>query len=210
MNGWVTTALLGAGLLAPTLPQVGGRPAKEWIERLERPDRLARLETERVVAALNLKSGDVVADIGAGSGVFSRPLARAVAPAGKVYAVDIDPELLDYIAQRARQEKIANIETVLGNPDDPRLPSPGTDLIFICDTLHHIEGRQAYLSRLPAYLKPGGRVAILDYARNWPAGHEQMRFEVANVEAWMRSAGFRKAQAFEFPQDAFFHIYERP
>ncbi|MBI4482038.1 MAG: methyltransferase domain-containing protein [Acidobacteria bacterium] len=205
----MAVAILGAGLLAPALPQLGSRPPKEWIERLERPDRVAKLETERVVSALKVKNGDVVADIGAGSGLFSRPLARAVGPAGKVYAVDINQELLDYTAQRARQEKITNIQTVLGEPVDPKLPPGGVDLIFICDVLHHIEHRQAYLSKLPRYLKPGGRLVILDFAQNWPEGHEEMRFEVADVEAWVKSAGFRRVQAFDFPKDAFFHIYER-
>ena len=201
-------ALLAPGLLVAH-PQLGGRPAKEWIERLDRPDRTARLEIERVVSALKLKNGDVVADIGAGSGLFSRPLARAVAPSGKIYASDIDPELLDYIAERARQERIANIQTILGDPSDPKLPSGGVDLIFMCDVLHHIERRQPYLSRLAAYLRPGGRVAILDYARDWPPAHEQMRFEVAEVEAWMTAAGFRKLQTFDFPENLFFQIYDR-
>ena len=111
---------LGAG---SSSAQLGGREAPDWIQRLERPDRLAGLKVEQIVQRLALKPGMVIADIGAGSGVFSRPMAKAVAPSGKVYAVDIDQGLLDHINQRAKQESISNIQTVLGKFADPAIPA---------------------------------------------------------------------------------------
>ena len=128
--------------------QLGSRETKEWIQNLDRPERIAGLKIDKVLPLLKLKPGDKVADIGAGAGAFSLPLAKAVAPAGKVYAVDIDPGLLDYIAQKAKKENIDNIQTVKGEFSDPKLPAHDVDLGFFHDVLHHIENRQAYLKAL--------------------------------------------------------------
>ena len=117
---------------------------------------------------LDLKPGMVVADIGAGSGLFSRPLAKAVAPAGKVYAVDIQQDLLDHINQRDKEENIRNIQTVLGEFDDPKLPAKDVDLAFINDVLHHIQHRAVYLKALGTYVKPSGRIAIIEMDKNDP------------------------------------------
>src|ERR1043166_4740055 len=103
--------------------QLGSRETKEWIQNLDRPERIAGLKIDKVLPLLKLKPGDKVADIGAGAGAFSLPLAKAVAPSGKVYAVDIDPGLLDYIAQKAKKENIDNIQTVKGEFGDPKLPT---------------------------------------------------------------------------------------
>src|SRR5437660_10871800 len=95
--------------------QLGSRETKEWIQNLDRPERIAGLKIDKVLPLLKLKPGDKVADIGAGAGAFSLPLAKAVAPSGKVYAVDIDPGLLDYIAQKAKKENVENIQRSRGN-----------------------------------------------------------------------------------------------
>lgn len=188
-------------------PQLGSHPAEEWIKRLEDPKRLTNKKINEVISRLNLKPGDAVADIGAGSGVFSRPLAKAVAPTGKILAEDIEKGLLDYIEKRAAQEKINNIQTILGKPDDPKLPLK-VDLIFIYDVLHHIEHRQTYLKKLPSYLKPGGRVVIVDFFKDWPPRHEQMRFSQEDFMQWMESAGFHKVREFDLFEDKFFMVFE--
>src|SRR5206468_1996183 len=154
-NALSSFILIGLSFLPSLIQaQLGKRPAKEYIAVLENPDRIQRLKTAEVVSRLDLKNGNIVADIGAGSGVFTRKLAQAVAPDGMVFAVDIDQELLDYNREKIRQAKLDNVEFVLGGFDDPKLPPESCDLVFICDVLHHIEHRQLYLRNLRSYLKP--------------------------------------------------------
>lgn len=118
---------------------------------------------EEVVLALHLKAGDAVADLGAGGGYFTFRLADAVGPAGKVYAVDIDSDMTEYVARRARELNYHNIEVVTAKPDDPLLPRSGVDVIFTCITYHHLADRTPYLFRLRQYLRPHGRLAIIDF-----------------------------------------------
>src|SRR5712691_4407158 len=102
--------------------QLASRPAPDWIARLERPERIAGLKIDYIISKLELKPGVVVADIGAGPGVISLPMAKAVAPDGKVYAVDIDQAFIDHITMRATEQNIANVKPVLGRVTDPALP----------------------------------------------------------------------------------------
>lgn len=118
---------------------------------------------EEVVLALHLKAGDAVADLGAGSGYFTFRLADAVGPAGKVYAVDIDPDMTEYVTRRARELNYHNIEVITAKPDDPLLPKSGVDVIFTSITYHHLEDRTPYLFTLTRYLRPHGRLAIIDF-----------------------------------------------
>ena len=113
------TWLLGIGF-TNAFAQLAQRPAKEYIASMDSPDRV--LKVDEVIAKLKLKPGDIVADIGAGSGAFSIPMAKAIAPNGILYAVDIDQKMLDYVAERAKKEGVANLRTVLGEYDDPKLP----------------------------------------------------------------------------------------
>src|SRR5579864_4379093 len=169
-HSW-TWCLLGAMLAGGVLEsraQLAPRKAEEWEKTLESPNRAATQKVTQVLANLSLKPGMVVADIGAGSGFFSRPLAKAVAPGGKVYAVDIQQGLLDYINKRDAEEKISNIQTVLGEFADPKLPARDVDLAFINDVLHHIEQRAAYLKALASYIKPSGRIAIIEMNKDDP------------------------------------------
>lgn len=195
--------------------QLGGREAPDWIQRLERPDRLAGLKIEEVVKRLALKPGMVIADIGAGSGVFSRPLAKAVAPSGKVYAVDIDQGLLDHINQRARQDNVSNIRTVLGKFEDPAIPAKDVDMAFFHDVFHHIEKRQEYLKALATYIKPNGMMAMIEMDRNDPnTAHREepnMLVSRADVDKWMAALGFHPAKEHNdlFPGTKWFVIYQR-
>ena len=166
----------------------------------------AAAQTERVVETLKLQPGQKVADVGAGRGRFTRPLAKAVAPGGVVYAVDIDDAVLARNAQAAEAEGLKNVKTVLAAEDDPRIPEP-VDLVFFSDSLHHINGQEAYLKRLRAYLKPGARIAVIDFARNWPGAHHIRRYTVDELDAWMKDAGFARVETHDFPADRFFVIY---
>ena len=201
--------LIGLSFLPSVIQaQLGKRPAKDYIAVLENPDRIQRLNTAEVMSRLDLKNGDIVADIGAGSGVFTRKLAQAVAPDGMVFAVDIDQELLDYNRGKILEAKLNNVEFVLGGFDDPKLPPESCDLVFICDVVHHIEHRQLYLRNLQNCLKPEGHLAIIDYKANWPRGHEDMKYSLEELLTWTKSAGFEKVGEFDLIPDAFFYIFK--
>lgn len=183
------------------------RTPEQYAALLEGAERVARMQVPRVVESLALRPGMKVADLGSGSGLVSRPMAQAVAPDGVVYAIDIDPGLLKIVEQKAREDAITNIRTVLAATDDPKIPEP-VDLVLICDTLHHIENRDAYLKTLARYLKPGGRVAVIDFSERWPEGHEPMRYEESQLDAWMSGAGFRRAASHDWLENSFFVIYQ--
>ena len=146
---WLSGVCVAA---APALQLGPSRPVKERIERLETRG-TANLRIEEILSRVKPKPGDVIADIGAGTGTFARPLARAVAPGAKLLAVEIDQGLLDYIDDRSKEEKIDNIQTVFGEFDDPKLPTRQVDLAFIHNVLHHIEHRAVYLKNLGLNLR---------------------------------------------------------
>ena len=111
--------------------QLGTRPAEDWIKVLDSPERLAELKVDRVVAALNLRPGEVVADPGAGSGPFIAAFAKAVGPSGRVYAVEVDQAFFPYIEAKAKAAGASNVQTVLGEFGDPKLPSTDIDVAFL-------------------------------------------------------------------------------
>jgi SAM-dependent methyltransferase len=153
-------ALLMAGVAAALL--AGGLSwikARFYIGHMETDDRVEHMQVERVVQELQLVPGSVIADIGAGSGLFTRAMAKAVAP-GVVYAVDINANLLAHIEESAKEAGLSNIETVLATEEDPRVPEP-LDLIFICDVLHLMDDPELYLKGLDPHIRPNGRVAQL-------------------------------------------------
>ena len=135
------------------------------IKRLSYEDssRDAWQQPERVVAALAIRPGARVADLGSGSGYFTLHLARAVGPQGRVFAVDIDEEMNAYLRERLARAGIANVEVIQGRPDDPELPDGAIDLVLVVDTYHHIGDRPAYFRRLRRDLAQGGRVAVIDF-----------------------------------------------
>jgi arsenite methyltransferase len=119
-------------------------------------------QPEQVIEALDLAPGHVVADLGAGGGYFTFRLADAVGPSGHVYAVDIDPDMLAHLERRAREEGYGQVQVVRAEADDPRLPEP-VDLVLTVNTYHHLPDRPAYFRNLRPKLRPGGRVAVIDF-----------------------------------------------
>jgi len=176
----------------------------EYAKVLEDPSRDAWQKPHEVVMALGLRETDVVADIGAGTGYFARRFANH---AGKVYAVDIDKELLAIIQKESRP----NLTTVLAAPDDPRLPEQSVDLIFFCDVLHHIENRPAYYLKLARVLKPGGRVVIIDfYKKPLPVGPpESMKLSDEEVITELQKAGFTLSRRLDILPYQYFLFFER-
>jgi len=194
----------------PAAAQLGGRPAEEWIRTLERPERIANLKVPEVMAALKIKPGQDVADIGAGSGAFSIPFARAVKPGGNVYAVDIDKELIEYVEMQATEQGLINVKPILGGPSDPMLPVD-VDLAFINDVLHHIEDRAGYLATLALYLKPGGRIAIIDFLPETSSHKADPKMVVSEEQAtgWLAPAGLKPVERISLFSDRWFVIYAK-
>ena len=212
---WCLLGAMLAGGVSQSWAQLAPRKAEEWEKTLESPNRTATQKVAEVLADLSLKPGMIVADIGAGSGFFSRPLAKAVVPGGKVYAVDIQQGLLDYINKRDAEENIHNVQTVLGEFDDPKLPMRNVDLAFINDVLHHIEHRAVYLKALGTYMKPAGRIAIIEMNKDDPkTGHKnqpELLIGREEIVGWMSDAGFKLVEehADLFPGTKWFLIFGR-
>lgn len=138
---------------------------QHWVKIFDDPERDAWQKPDEVVKALAIEPGMSVADIGAGTGYFSRYLSRAVGDGGAVFAVEIEPSLVTHLRERAEKEGAANVVPILGSADNPRLAAGSVDLILIVDTLHHIDDRPGYLRRLQRALRPGGRVAVIDFKK---------------------------------------------
>ncbi|MCH8811469.1 MAG: methyltransferase domain-containing protein, partial [Gemmatimonadetes bacterium] len=130
---------------------------------LERPERVAEEMPDAMVAIMGLEDGDVVADIGAGSGFFTRRMARLVAPTGTVYAVDIQPEMLEILQGYVEEEGVTGVVPVLSEFDDPKLPEGEIDWILLVDVYHEFGNHEAMLTKMREALKSDGRVALLEY-----------------------------------------------
>ena len=215
MFALLSFAVLLVGVAKAPAIQLAARETEEWIKTLERPERVSAQKVDEVISRLNLKPGLVVADIGAGAGLFSLPIGRVVAPGGKVYAEDIQQGLLDHINQRAKQQKLGNVQTVLGGFDDPKLPAHDVDLALINDVLHHIEHRAEYLKALASYLKPTGRVAIIEMNKDDPhtphKDNPELLVGKEEIDQWMAAAGFHPVQEYNdlFPGAKWFILYGR-
>jgi len=215
-----STGILAAGLLLLWLPRVSAQvehqhhppgSTDEYIRALEDPGRDAWQKPAEVVSALALKPGESVADIGAGSGYFSVRFAAAVGPSGKVYAVDIEREMLTHIEARAKAEHLSNIQTVLADPDDPKLPPSSVDVIFICDTLHHISGREKYYPLLLRALKPGGRLVNVDFQKkpDITLGPPfAMRIDQQDMIKEAEAGGFHLVGQFDFLPYQYFLVFQ--
>jgi arsenite methyltransferase len=156
-------------------------------------------QPDKVISALHLQPGNIVADLGSGGGYFTFKLAQAVAPTGKVYAVDIDREMVALIGERAKNEAPSIVEAILAKPDDPALPATGVDVIFTANTYHHIDNRVTYFANLRRYLRPGGKVAIIDFDRRaWLEGLMRHYTPAEFIQREMEQAGYVLQQDLDF------------
>ena len=180
--------------------------AQKWARVFDDPEREAWQKPGEVIRALALAPEAIVADIGAGTGYFAVRLARQI-PAGKVYGVDSEPAMVKYLAERAQRESLANIVASHGAPGDPQL-AERADLILLVDVYHHVEDRKRYFERLRASLRPGGRVAIIDFRMDSPKGPPRSaRIEPARVKAELQDAGYRLAEEHGFLPYQYFLVF---
>ena len=143
----------------------------EYIHNLERPERDEFQKPDEVIQTLNLKQGMVVADIGAGSGYFTRRFSRAVGPTGTVIAVDVEQKMLDYNRQHISDlGPPSHARFILGKPDDPSLPAGTVDLVFLCNVYHHLEDTVAYIEKAKTALAPNGRIVVIDFFHDERSG----------------------------------------
>jgi SAM-dependent methyltransferase len=180
--------------------------AEKWAQIFDDPKRDAWQKPHEVIEALRLNPDAVIADIGAGTGYFSVRFARMV-PKGKVYGVDTEADMVKHLSERAKREGLKNLRTVTGKPDDPRLPEKA-DLIILVDVYHHIEGRERYFRRLQDTLRPGGRVAIIDFRLDAPDGPPRSaRIPPERVKTELKSAGYALVQEHAFLPNQYFLIF---
>jgi len=163
--------------------------AARWAKEFDNPARAEWQMPDRVISTLGLKSGQLVADIGAGTGYFAVRLAKSAAKP-MVYAVDVESAMVEHLRQRAVREGLRNLTVVQGEAGSPRLPQP-VDLALLVNTYHHLADRPAYLARLAAALKPGGRLAIVDWKKGAPLGPpDSFRFTEQELIGELKHAGF--------------------
>jgi cyclopropane fatty-acyl-phospholipid synthase-like methyltransferase len=180
---------------------------ERYAKGFDDPARDAWQMPDRVIAALALKPGDRVADVGAGTGYFSTRLAKAAAKPS-VFAVDIEPAMVAYVTKRAAAEGLPNVRAVQGSATSPQLPEP-VDVVLVVDTFHHIGGRAAYFGGVRASLRPGGRVAIIDFRKDGPGEGPpaHFRFTPDQITAEMAAAGYVLDASHEFLPRQHFLVY---
>jgi ubiquinone/menaquinone biosynthesis C-methylase UbiE len=181
----------------------------EYLDRLDLPERDQDQKPTQVVDALALKPGMQVADLGAGSGYFTRRFVEAVTETGKVYVIDIEPDALKYVEDSlVHTHRSFEAEFILARPDNPKIPVESVDLIFVCNTYHHLEDRSRYFRNVKSALKPGGRIAIVDFYHDersgelgFPKRHLVARETVVEE---LKEAGYQLAKEHTFLPKQYF------
>jgi cyclopropane fatty-acyl-phospholipid synthase-like methyltransferase len=206
MLGGVALAVLPAGAQSPHTHDHSFGGAQEWAKVFDDPERDNWQKPHQVIQALALKPDAVIADIGSGTGYFSMRFAHMV-PNGKVYGVDTEPDMVKYLAERAKREGLPNVTAIAAAPGDPKLPET-VDLVVLVDVFHHINGRERYFEKLRASLKPGGRVAIIDFRMNSPDGPPKAaRIAPQQVKAEMKRAGYALDREHGFLPKQYFLVF---
>lgn len=189
--------------------------SRQYIRMLERDSRDEMQKPAEIMAALEIRPGERVADIGAGSGYFTLRLAEAVGDGGRVLALDIRQEMLDYIAERLRKAQLGNVDLKLVPSDDPQLPPGGLDTILMVDTIHYVKDRVDYAKKLRAGLAPGGRVVVIDFRYDPDATREfappiEQQVPREELDAEMAAAGLRVVASHDFLPEQYFVVYAAP
>ena len=171
----------------------------------------AEKDSEKVLETLQVKTGDIIADIGSGGGYFTFKLAKLTGFNGRVYAVDTDTALLDRIIKTAQKDHLLNIETVISKEDDASLPKESCDFIFMRNVFHHIENPSVYFQKLKESIKPGGRIAILDWTGKGHAhmGHSDHATPEADIQTLLTDIGFTHLESYDFLDGQSFNIFQK-
>ena len=181
--------------------------AETWAKEFDDPARDAWQKPDEILDALQFARTVSVADIGAGTGYFSARIAKRV-PDGKVFAVDIEPDMVRYLGERAHRERLHVLQPVQASADSPKLPEP-VDVALVVDTYHHIDDRIAYFSRLKSSLRSGGRLAIVDFKIDAPEGPPpEHRIPPEKVRAELEQAGYRLVTTHEFLPRQYFLVFQ--
>jgi ubiquinone/menaquinone biosynthesis C-methylase UbiE len=168
-------------------------------------------QPHKVIQSLQIRAGDNIADLGAGSGYFTFLLAQATGPTGRVYAVDIDKDMTQLIAKKSKEGGVQNVTVILGRPDAALLPGASIHLIFTSNTYHHIDNRVRYFTALRKALRPGGRVAVIDFdRRSWITGLLRHYTPPEFIKREMEQAGYRLTREFDFLDRQSFLLFEAP
>ena len=199
----MTLAILGSAvvfaqqIVSPGVHPVSGRRYAQTMsylgaDWLDRSERVQEEEPDVALDAIKLATGSTVADVGAGSGYMTVKMAKRVGPTGKVYANDIQPQMLSMLRQRLDREKIANVELVLGGYDDPELPASAIDLILMVDVYHEFSEPQKMLRRLHDSLRSGGRLVLFEYRKEDPSIpiRPDHKMSVAEAKMEVEAEGF--------------------
>jgi len=181
--------------------------AERWAKEFDDPARDAWQKPDELLDALHLERTARVADLGAGTGYFSARIAKRV-PRGKLFAVDVAPDMVRYLDERAKREHLDVVVPVLASAESPNLPEP-VDLVLVVDTYHHIDGRVAYFSRLTRSLRPGGRLAIVDFRADSPNGPPpEHRIRPETVIAELGAAGYSLLTTHPFLPRQYFLVFQ--
>jgi len=172
------------------IAQVMGYEGAAW---LERPEREYEEQPSKAIAALDIKPGQVVADVGAGSGYYTVRLAERVGPTGQVFATDIQPEMLDLLRARVTRARLDQVEFVRSTETDPRLPEARFDLILMVDVYHELARPQEVLQKLRASLKPDGRLVLIEFRKEsaWVPIREEHKMSVKEARMELEAEGYR-------------------
>jgi arsenite methyltransferase len=182
---------------------------KLYLGALEDPKRDAYQKPQEVMGALGLKAGEVIADIGAGSGYFTFRLTHHVGDRGKVYAVDVSPDMIRHINRRIRELKATNVVSILADPDDPLLPDASVNRFFFSDSWHHIDNQTKYLSLIKKMLKASGEMVMIDFHKKvLPVGPPiHMKIAREDLIKQMQSNGFRLTKEHTFLPYQYFLVF---
>ena len=203
-NAWLAAP---AAAQSPATHQHSFSGAERWAHVFDDPKRDAWQRPHEVIQALALAPDAVIADIGSGTGYFAVRLANML-PKGRVYGVDIEPDMVKYLSDRAKREGLKNVTAVAGKPGDPRLPEKA-DLVVLVDVYHHVEDRERYFRNLQKSLKPGGRVAVIDFRMDSPVGPPQRtRIAPERVKDELKRAGYALAQDHAFLPNQYFLVFQ--
>ena len=179
--------------------------AEKWADRFEDPARDAWQMPDSIVSVLAVRDDLVIVDIGSATGYFPVRFAKAC-PSGQVFGADIEAEMVWYLNERVRHEGLSNLVSILAAPDDPYLPMR-VDLVFMCNTYHHINDRIDYFTRLKEQLRPGGRVAVVDFRVSSRKGPPH-KLEREVVETEMLEAGYALTGDHDFLPEQYFLVFE--